>query len=88
MMHGYNMGLPEDARPAVSSGGFQRQGLTSDAWLDSLHRHYSRPELQGLRGDLRIAASSGPGETLAKNVSPLEAFEKALEWARKKGFCK
>lgn len=80
LMHGYNMGLASTERPPVTRNHPLREGLSQDQWVDRLRQHYGRPELQHLRGDLRIVGSSGPGETLPRNVSPLEAFEAALEW--------
>ncbi len=82
MMHGYNMGLSAVERPPVTAHQLQQQGLTPADWLQRLRDHYSRPELQGLRGDLRLVTENGPGRVIAQNVTPLEAFERALEWGR------
>ncbi|MEX1367863.1 MAG: RHS repeat-associated core domain-containing protein, partial [Nannocystaceae bacterium] len=87
LVHGYNMGLDSTSRPALTEGAIGRQGLDADSWLQSLRNHYSRPELAGLRGDLRIVTSTGPGEVIARNLSPLEAFERALQWGRERGGC-
>ena len=80
LMHGYNMGLDSTSRPALTQNAITRQGLTPDTWMSSLETHYNRPELAHLRGDVRIATSSGPGELIASDVSPAEAYQKALEW--------
>lgn len=62
------------------------KGLTSDEWLNMLENHYNNPEIQHIRGDLRIVEKPGkPGAIIVENVTPAEAWKKVKEWAESKG---
>jgi RHS repeat-associated protein len=81
LMHGY--GQDDVVPPATRVGQYEGRELTPTQWMQSLEDHYNDPEIQHLRGDLRIVTDEGPGEMLAKNVSPAEAWKKTKAWACK-----
>ena len=75
-----------NTRYPLSMKEINSKGITSKEWMDMLDTHYNNPDIQYIRGDLRIVDRPGkPGKLLAGNVSPAEAWRKAKEWAAKKG---
>lgn len=83
-MHGYNS-IGSDTKPLVKPSQLGNTNLNAQGWMDSLERHYSNPDLKGVRGDLHIINADGTkGPLLARNVSPAEAWEKTKEWGNSK----
>jgi RHS repeat-associated protein len=85
LLHGGDVpGFPAASGPAapLRVTDIETSGLTSQQWLARLEATYRDPRLSGVRGDLRIVTSSGPGEVLARNVTPAEAWDRAQQWAR------
>jgi|SRR5690554_1575168 len=85
-MHGYN-GIGGDTKPLVKASQIQNAGMSNDAWLRSLEKHYNNPSIQNVRGDLHLINADGTkGKLIKKNVSPKEAWELTKKWANKQGF--
>jgi hypothetical protein len=83
----YPNGTPENAgqahlriHDATAKAGINlgSSPMTDEAIINAYKKAYSDPALGGIRGDLRIPG----GDTLASSVTPGQAFEKLLEWAR------
>jgi hypothetical protein len=85
----YPSGTPEAAgaahmrmhRSTRDAGIGLRQGsnsaLSDAELLQRYRRAYSDPRIQGIRGDLR---TPNRRITIARNVSPAEAFEALMQW--------
>jgi hypothetical protein len=64
-------------RAGIRLGRAGNPHLSDSELIEAYRRAYSDPELNGIRGDLRVPRA---GPILAQNVSPAEAFEALLRW--------
>jgi hypothetical protein len=83
----YPAGTPENAgrahmrlHKATAAEGLERRGgnpsMSVSDLMDAYSRAYSRPEVEGITGDLRAPK----GQPLLRDASPLEAFSALRDW--------